>query len=65
MAESLTPEQLTARTSAAVDAAVAAARDLGLAVTDADVLHDLFSVVVRPHACARRGPDPDRPCRTA
>ncbi|AKN74524.1 aminoglycoside phosphotransferase [Streptomyces sp. PBH53] len=47
MAESLTPQQLTARTSAAVDAAVAAARDLGLAVTDTDVLHDLFSVVVR------------------
>ncbi|WP_433002383.1 phosphotransferase [Kribbella sp. CA-294648] len=34
------------RTSAAVDAAVGAARDLGLAVTDAKVLHDVFSVVV-------------------
>ena len=35
-----------ARTSAALDAAVGAARGLGLAVTDAAVLHDLFSVVV-------------------
>ncbi|MEV1291920.1 phosphotransferase [Pseudonocardia sp. NPDC049635] len=36
----------SARTAAAVDAAVGAARGLGLTVTDAAVLHDLFSVVV-------------------
>ncbi|MFE6621208.1 phosphotransferase family protein [Streptomyces sp. NPDC057740] len=36
----------THRTSAAVDAAVGAGRDLGLTVTDATVLHDVFSVVV-------------------
>lgn len=34
------------RTAAAVDAAVGAARDLGLTVTDAKMLHDIFSVVV-------------------
>lgn len=34
------------RTSAAVDAAVGAGRALGLVVSDAEVLHDLFSVVV-------------------
>ncbi|MEV0584392.1 aminoglycoside phosphotransferase family protein [Nonomuraea sp. NPDC050310] len=42
----LTPDQLAARTSAAVEAAVAAGRELGLTVTDPVVLHDLFSVVV-------------------
>jgi hypothetical protein len=42
----LTPEQTAHRTSAAVDAAVGAGRGLGLTVTDARVLHDLFSVVV-------------------
>lgn len=42
----LRPQQIADRTSAAVDAAVAAGRDLGLTVTDAAVLHDLFSVVV-------------------
>ncbi|MFE7673600.1 phosphotransferase [Streptomyces albidoflavus] len=41
-----TPEQLARRTASAVDAAVAAGRDLGLTVTDPRVLHDLFSVVV-------------------
>src|SRR5690606_16090808 len=41
-----TPQELARRTSAAVDAAVGAARDLGLVVTDAAVLHDMFSVVV-------------------
>ncbi len=46
MPEFLTPDQITARTSRARDAAVAAGRDLGLAVDDAAVLHDLFSVVV-------------------
>ena len=46
MTESLTPQQLARRTAAAVDAAVGAGRDLGLTVTDAAVLHDLFSVVV-------------------
>ncbi|WP_405803965.1 phosphotransferase family protein [Streptomyces sp. NBC_01187] len=42
----MTPDQLAARRSRALDAAVAAGRDLGLAVTDATVLHDVFSVVV-------------------
>jgi hypothetical protein len=42
----LTQEQLADRTSAAVDAAVGAGRDLGLSVSDPRVLHDLFSVVV-------------------
>ncbi|OKH97855.1 aminoglycoside phosphotransferase [Streptomyces sp. CB02923] len=42
----MTPDQLAARTSRARDAAVAAGRDLGLTVTDATVLHDVFSVVV-------------------
>ncbi|UBU09046.1 phosphotransferase family protein [Nonomuraea gerenzanensis] len=46
MSDFLTPAQLVARTSAALDAAVAAGRELGLLVTDAKVLHDLFSVVV-------------------
>ncbi|GAA1283885.1 phosphotransferase [Saccharothrix xinjiangensis] len=46
MTEHLTAQQLARRTSAAVDAAVGAGRDLGLTVTDAAVLHDLFSVVV-------------------
>lgn len=41
-----TPQELARRTSAAVDAAVGAARDLGVVVTDAAVLHDMFSVVV-------------------
>ncbi|MCK2239035.1 MULTISPECIES: phosphotransferase [unclassified Crossiella] len=42
----LTQSDITRRTAAAVDAAVGAGRDLGLAVTEARVLHDLFSVVV-------------------
>lgn len=42
----LDPDQLAARTSRAVDAAVAAGRDLGLRVTDPAVLYDVFSVVV-------------------
>ncbi|MEV6975275.1 aminoglycoside phosphotransferase family protein [Kitasatospora sp. NPDC093806] len=42
----LTPQQRAARTSAAVGAAVAAGRELGLTVTDPRVLHDVFSVVV-------------------
>ncbi|MEU1523716.1 phosphotransferase [Nocardia rhamnosiphila] len=42
----LTPQQRAGRTSAAVAAAVAAGRDLGLTVTDPTVLHDVFSVVV-------------------
>ncbi|MEE1837138.1 phosphotransferase [Streptomyces sp. SP17KL33] len=45
MTGSLPPERAR-RTAAAVDAAVGAGRDLGLAVTDARVLHDVFSVVV-------------------
>ncbi|MFJ8692062.1 phosphotransferase family protein [Streptomyces roseolilacinus] len=46
MPESMTPDQLADRTSRALDAAVAAGRALGLTVTDATVLHDVFSVVV-------------------
>lgn len=42
----MTPDQLAARSSRALAAAVAAGRDLGLAVTDAKVLYDVFSVVV-------------------
>ena len=41
-----TSRQIARRTSAAVEAAVGAGRDLGLTVTDARVLHDVFSVVV-------------------
>ncbi|RZQ61948.1 aminoglycoside phosphotransferase family protein [Amycolatopsis suaedae] len=46
MIDFATPEDLARRTSAAVDAAVGAGREFGLTVTDARVLHDLFSVVV-------------------
>lgn len=46
MSDFLTPQSLARRTRAAVDAAVGAGRDLGLTVSDARVLHDLFSVVV-------------------
>ncbi|MFC9893533.1 aminoglycoside phosphotransferase family protein [Nocardia sp. NPDC127579] len=46
MTDFATPADLARRTGAAVDAAVGSARDLGLTVTDAAVLHDLFSVVV-------------------
>jgi hypothetical protein len=46
LATFLTPQQLASRTSAAVDAAVAAGRELGLTVTDPTVLHNVFSVVV-------------------
>ncbi|MEU6911758.1 aminoglycoside phosphotransferase family protein [Streptomyces olindensis] len=42
----MTPDQIAARSSRALAAAVAAGRDLGLAVTDARVLYDVFSVVV-------------------
>ncbi|MET8799582.1 phosphotransferase [Nocardia sp. NPDC004568] len=42
----LTPRQRVDRTAAAVDAAVAAGRGLGLTVTEPTVLHDVFSVVV-------------------
>ncbi len=40
------PEDIARRTTAAKEAAVAAGRDLGLEVTDAKVLYELFSVVV-------------------
>ncbi|TLG13519.1 aminoglycoside phosphotransferase family protein [Nocardia cyriacigeorgica] len=46
MSDFLSPHELARRTAAAVDAAVGAGRELGLTVTDAQVLHDLFSVVV-------------------
>ena len=42
----LTSDELAARTDRAVAAAVAAGRDLGLAVTDPRVLYDVFSVIV-------------------
>ncbi|WP_200262013.1 phosphotransferase [Streptomyces sp. HSG2] len=42
----LTPQQVAARTSAAVEAALVAGRELGLTITDPTVLHDVFSVVV-------------------
>ncbi|WP_217238439.1 phosphotransferase [Streptomyces sp. AC555_RSS877] len=46
MTDFATPQHRARRTSAAVDAAVGAGRALGLAVADATVLHDVFSVVV-------------------
>ncbi|MFI6866325.1 aminoglycoside phosphotransferase family protein [Nocardia sp. NPDC050406] len=46
MSAAMTPEQIAERTSRALDAAVGAGRELGLTVTDAAVLHDVFSVVV-------------------
>ncbi|MFJ8593931.1 phosphotransferase family protein [Streptomyces sp. NPDC093598] len=42
----MTPDQISARTSRALAAAVAAGRDLGLDVAGARVLYDVFSVVV-------------------
>ncbi len=42
----MTPEQIAERTSRAFGAAVGAGRELGLAVDEAVVLHDVFSVVV-------------------
>lgn len=41
-----TPDQIAERTARAVDAATAAGRDLGLAVSDPRVLYDVFSVIV-------------------
>ncbi|AOS61638.1 phosphotransferase [Actinoalloteichus hymeniacidonis] len=46
MPEFMTPEQIAARATRALDAAVAAGRDLGLTVDEPRVLHDVFSVVV-------------------
>ncbi|NGO14407.1 phosphotransferase [Streptomyces sp. HC44] len=46
MTDFVTPQDVAHRTSAAVDAAVGAGRDLGLTVADATVLHNVFSVVV-------------------
>ncbi|MGW0981680.1 aminoglycoside phosphotransferase family protein [Streptomyces xiamenensis] len=46
MTTHLTARQLADRTTAAVEAAVAAGRALGLTVTEPTVLHDVFSVVV-------------------
>ncbi|MEV7555344.1 aminoglycoside phosphotransferase family protein [Amycolatopsis sp. NPDC089917] len=43
----ITDEQRAARTARAVAAAVSAGRDLGLAVTEPEVLYDVFSVIVR------------------
>ncbi|MFF7870421.1 phosphotransferase family protein [Streptomyces qaidamensis] len=42
----MTPDQMSARTSRALAAAVAAGRDLGLDVSEARVVYDVFSVVV-------------------
>ncbi|MBB6078851.1 hypothetical protein [Streptomyces paradoxus] len=42
----MTPDQMSARTSRALAAAVAAGRDLGLDVAEARVVYDVFSVVV-------------------
>jgi hypothetical protein len=42
----LSPEQLKARTARAVSAAIAAAHDLGLSVSEPRVLYDVFSVIV-------------------
>ncbi|MFF3538097.1 phosphotransferase [Streptomyces sp. NPDC002466] len=65
----LTPRQLADRTSAAVGAAVAAGRGLGLTVTDPTVLHDVFSVVVHlaPSPVVARIPTvlPDSPAALA
>jgi hypothetical protein len=43
----LTAAQLAARTQRAVAAAVQGGRALGLTVSDGEVLHDAFSVIVR------------------
>jgi hypothetical protein len=43
----LTAAQLAARTHCAVAAAVQGGRALGLTVSDREVLHDAFSVIVR------------------
>ncbi|WP_245236914.1 phosphotransferase [Streptomyces iakyrus] len=42
----MTPDQMSARTSRALAAAVGAGRDLGLDVAEARVVYDVFSVVV-------------------
>lgn len=42
----MTPDQLAARTSRAYDAALTSGREFGLTVSEARVLHDVFSVVV-------------------
>ncbi|MGY2061981.1 aminoglycoside phosphotransferase family protein, partial [Nocardia gipuzkoensis] len=46
MPTTMTTDQLAARTSRALNAAVTAGRELGLAVSEPTVLHDVFSVVV-------------------
>ncbi|WP_109474555.1 phosphotransferase [Ornithinimicrobium cavernae] len=45
----LTPEELTARTTVATEAAFNAATDLGLLVEETRVLHDAFSLVLHLH----------------
>src|SRR5699024_12365777 len=47
MTDFVTSSHIARRTAAAVDAAVGAGRELGLTVTDATVLHELFSVAVQ------------------
>jgi hypothetical protein len=44
--KTLTPEELSARTARALEAAIGAGRDLGLDVREGRVLHDVFSVLV-------------------
>lgn len=46
MTDFATPEDIAHRTAAARNAAVAAGRDLGLEITEGEVLYELFSVVV-------------------
>ncbi|GAB3286874.1 phosphotransferase [Parasphingorhabdus pacifica] len=46
MSEFLSSAEIAERTSNAVDAAVSAARELGIDATDPKILHDAFSVVV-------------------
>jgi hypothetical protein len=46
MTDFATPEDIAGRTAAAVGAAVAAGRELGLEITEGKVLYELFSVVV-------------------
>ncbi|RSM86672.1 aminoglycoside phosphotransferase [Kibdelosporangium aridum] len=54
----LTDEQVAARTDRARDAAAAAGRDLGLTVTEPEVLYNVFSVIVhlKPSPVAVRVP---------
>ncbi|MEU4345573.1 hypothetical protein AB0H00_30705 [Nocardia sp. NPDC023852] len=67
MPRGMMPGELAARTSRALDAAVDAGRGLGLTVTNATVLHDVFSVVVHlaPSPVVVRVPTVVRPTSTS